>query len=77
MTKKHFIELADELRETRPMLSEFAEGDEDRYQACYEQWRMDVLMLARFCKKQNAAFKKERWLSYIDGECGPSGGRIK
>ena len=75
MTKKHFIQLADELRGTRPMLSEF--DDEDQYRACYEQWRMNVLMLARFCKRQNPAFKKERWLSYIDGECGPSGGRIK
>ena len=29
--------------------------------------------LARFCKSQNGQFMKERWLSYIKGECGKSG----
>jgi hypothetical protein len=32
--------------------------------------QLDVL--ARFCSGQNYAFKRERWLSYIKGECGPT-----
>ncbi len=33
--------------------------------------------LARFCKSQNGQFNKERWIGYIKGECGPSGGSVK
>lgn len=33
--------------------------------------------LADFCAEQNPLFKRERWLSYIKGECGSSGGRVK
>jgi hypothetical protein len=34
-----------------------------------------IFMLAEFCKSRNPAFNRERWLSYIAGECGPNGGR--
>jgi hypothetical protein len=33
--------------------------------------------LASFCKEQNPAFMRDRWLSYIKGECGKNGGTIK
>jgi len=33
--------------------------------------------LAEFCRSQNSNFKRERWLSYIAGECGPNGGKVK
>lgn len=32
-------------------------------------------VLAAFCRSQNSAFDWGRWMSYIRGECGPSGGR--
>lgn len=33
--------------------------------------------LAGFCASQNPRFLRERWLAYIEGECGPSGGKVK
>ena len=32
--------------------------------------------LADFCRAQNPRFDRERWVGYITGKCGPSGGRI-
>ena len=34
-------------------------------------------VLIGFCRNQNSAFKKDRWIDYIAGECGPNGGAIK
>jgi len=34
-------------------------------------------VLVDFCRSQNSAFKTDRWLSYVAGECGPNGGTIK
>lgn len=36
-----------------------------------------IAELARFCKRQNPQFMAQRWLDYIDGKCGPSGGAVK
>jgi hypothetical protein len=36
-----------------------------------------IEVLADFCKSQNGNFLRERWLSYIVGACGPSGGAVK
>lgn len=36
-----------------------------------------LLDIVRFCRQQNGQFKEGRWLSYLRGECGPSGGKIK
>jgi hypothetical protein len=33
--------------------------------------------LASFCKRQNSAFMRERWVGYIQGENGPGGGSVK
>lgn len=33
--------------------------------------------VAWVCSSANGAFKKDRWLSYIRGECGPNGGKLK
>jgi hypothetical protein len=35
-----------------------------------------VETLADFCQSTNPRFKRDRWLSYIAGECGPNGGRL-
>ena len=67
MSKKDFIALANVLRGTRPSVQGFARS----------QWTRDKDALAEFCKRQNPRFKRERWLGYIEGTCGPSGGRVK
>ena len=36
-----------------------------------------ILLLADYCKTRNPAFMRERWLEYIAGNCGPSGGNVK
>ena len=37
--------------------------------AAHPEWRA-----ADFCQRQNGNFKRDRWLSYIAGDCGPNGG---
>ena len=61
MTKKHFIALADRIRMARKN-GQFQNGE--------------VLELAEFCRSMNYGFNRERWLDYIDGKSGPSGGRV-
>ena len=68
MTKKHFIQLADTLRNTKP--------DSD-HSARMEQWKRDVEALAQFCASQNSRFNHSRWYGYLNGECGPYGGAVK
>ncbi len=36
-----------------------------------------VEVLADFCERQNPAFKRQRWLDYIAGKCGPNSGAVK
>ncbi len=31
--------------------------------------------LAYFCEDQNPRFNRQRWLDYIEGKCGPNGGK--
>ena len=61
MSKKDFIALADAVR-AHNAVSENQFTDE----------QLDTM--ACFCFRQNSAFKRERWLSCIAGECGPNGG---
>jgi len=65
MTKKHFIALADTLR------------IELKGELHPEDFQMVCNCLSGFCKSQNSSFKQERWIGYINGWCGPNGGRIK
>jgi hypothetical protein len=69
MSKKDFIALADTLRA-------FYETNAGREM---DQMSRGILMqhIANFCQSQNSNFKRDRWLSYIAGECGPNGGAIK
>lgn len=62
MTKKHFIALADALRQYRK-----------------NGTLPDVIVnvLGSFCQEVNPRFKMERWIEYLDGKCGPNGGKIK
>jgi hypothetical protein len=66
VSKKHFIALAECMKEARPIMHE----DTDKFR----QWYNDVLALARFCQEQNPRFNRERWIGYIKGENGPNGG---
>ena len=64
MTKKHFISLANYIKQhnnwSTPKFT-----DEH------------IETLARFCNDANPRFDKTRWISYVKGECGPNGGTPK
>ena len=66
MSKKHFIALANTIRESTGTTGESAVFN-----------KRQILILADFCSEQNPRFNRERWLAYIAGECGPNGGRVK
>ena len=77
MSKKHFIELANTVRKLRPIKtqagSQYGDGFHDGEMLHYE---CTVKALADFCQSQNSQFKRDRWLDYIAGECGPNGGKV-
>ncbi len=64
MTKKHFIALADDIR---------------RHNRWHDEpfTRLQLAVIADFCRSVNPRFDRERWLRYIEGRCGPGGGKIK
>jgi len=68
MTKKHFIELADAIREHNSHIDQVfgVHGDRMRFSA------ESIDVIANFCASQNSRFNRERWLDYIAGECGPA-----
>ncbi len=66
MTKKHFIELADMIREHNRVLG----CADDRFSPS------QIDALANFCKAQNSNFNRERWLGYIAGTNGKNGGKV-
>ena len=68
MSKKHFIELADAIREHNRRAVNNGEIP-------FTSDQLDVLV--RFCRQQNASFMRDRWLGYIAGECGKNGGKVK
>jgi len=60
MTKKHFIALGDTIRNAR----------------ISEETRTEITpVLADFCQTQNARFNRSRWVNYVNGLCGPNGGK--
>ena len=60
MSKNHFISLADYIRDTKHYCEPFTQDQ--------------IKHLADFCHAQNSAFKRERWIDYIQGKCGKNGG---
>lgn len=66
MTKKHFIALADAIREfnTTAHKNGFGIG--------FTAMQTDAL--ADFCQSQNPQFNRSRWLGYIAGANGKNGG---
>lgn len=69
MTKKHFISLADSIRNHNKDVKFYT----DSHYFTDDQ----IKTIAEFCKSANPNFNRERWLSYIAGECGPNGGSVK
>jgi hypothetical protein len=66
VTKKHFIALADAIREH----NELQRGTSNPI--VFGAFHINTL--ATFCQQENANFNRERWKRYIAGECGPNGG---
>lgn len=67
MSKQDFIALAQAIKEHNRMLSTSDTPFTPEHLAT----------LASFCKSQNSAFMRERWMGYITDQNGPSGGSIK
>lgn len=64
MSKKDFIALADMIRA------------HNRNCSLNEMFtELQIAALAEFCREQNSDFKRDRWLQYINGKCGPNGGK--
>lgn len=76
MSKQDFIALADTLRSQREAIEGSRRGEEFKA-GRLEEWTRTVAALAEFCYGQNPAFMRARWLGYINGDCGKSGGRIR
>lgn len=68
MTKKHFIALADHIKNTR-----FARTSNT---GIFSHPGV-IDSLADFCQSQNPRFNRDRWVMYINGECGKNGGKVK
>jgi hypothetical protein len=69
MSKKDFIALADAIREHNEQVhcghsASVFDGEH-------------ISTLADFCATMNPLFKRDRWLDYIAGNCGPNGGSVK
>ncbi len=71
MSKKDFIQLADYIREHNAVNTSKVGGHVCRFTDD------EIETLAKFCKSQNSSFKKDRWIGYIRGENGSSGGKVK
>jgi hypothetical protein len=69
MSKKHFIALADTIKEHNRL------SNAGLPYVAFSNSQIEAL--ADFCQQQNSDFKKDRWLAYIAGECGQNGGAIK
>ena len=61
MEEKHFIRLADYLKDTSGYCEPFTDAQ--------------IKHLAGFCHEQNPRFNFLRWIDYIRGICGPNGGK--
>lgn len=68
MSKKDFIAIAEAFKATRP--------DANQEPEAAGQWAMDKAAIADVLANSNPLFKRDRWLDYIAGKVGPSGGKI-
>lgn len=76
MTQKHFIALADALRQTRPRFhEENMKRGPNAATMVDDQWRRDVAYIADVCEASNPRFNRQHWLDYIDGRVSAKGRR--
>lgn len=68
MSKKHFIALADMMREHNRLVG-------DRGPNLFNHGHIGAL--AGFCLAQNPQFNTDRWINYLNGKCGSNGGKVK
>jgi hypothetical protein len=72
MSKKDFISLADHIKSNNAKFH----GNRITIQPIADLFTPNQLdVLADFCCSQNPNFNRSRWLGYIAGENGPSGGQ--
>lgn len=69
MSKRDFIVIAEALRQTKPKDGAALDS--------HAQWQQDCNAIADVLRGTNPRFLRERWLGFIDGTNGPSGGRGK
>ena len=74
MSKKHFIALADMVRDSEPIK---LNQKDSRASAEHRQWEVMRDKLADFCATQNPRFIRGRWLGYIAGTSGKNGGKVR
>lgn len=76
MSKKLFIALADTLWVVRPTRKATPGSWNEIYEdARIEQWEVDMNTLGDFLTANVPMFNRTRWIGYIAGKCGPSGGK--
>ena len=73
MHKKIFIALADAIRDHNRV----ATARQNNGIPAVEFTPAHLETIADFCISQNSAFKRDRWMDYVAGNCGPNGGEIK
>lgn len=73
MSKKDFIALADSIK----LHNSLETVSSVRGAASEKFTNLQVLTLANFCARSNPHFDRAKWLGYLNGENGPSGGAVK
>lgn len=68
MTGKDFVFLANIIKQTKPTNPD---------NGMLLQWEATKLSIAAEFSLKYPNFKKDRWLDYIAGKCGPKGGKVK
>lgn len=77
MSKKHFIALADAIKTFRKV-TPGRQGLTESEARAYDLAVLEMTdAIAGFCMWANGRFMRDRWIGYIQGECGPNGGTIK
>lgn len=75
MSKKDFIALADAMQFIDLGKPITARGPLTKEAQARDQEVIESL--CDFMRSQNPAFMRDRWLDYLAGNCGPSGGTVK
>ena len=65
MTKKHFIALADSIKD----------GLQNEHDSYMSDKAFDDIVA--FCHSMNSRFNEHRFREYVSGRCGQNGGKVK